>query len=375
MSITCDTDIVKHIIQRSGERLVHVVWDCRGHRNVMCTPCVDALRSVNLRRICTISIRLSYRGTSPTAVVFDSLGPLPSLHATHVECHDTCHEVAFIPCGPLTTFLAITSECCITNFNRHVEVNFPLRLATTLVSLRINISVSTADLNDYLWNCRALLHFEWEISSSPVQIPFPPLDEEDGDMKQHLFLPRTVNNVVVSHPILVPLLHAPSLTHAKLDIHDHDQIDITPWEDWNIETTHVPRLKSLWLSCPCIATDGILEGMVRSAAQELEELNLGVQIYFPKGVLYAANALRRFHTPKLRSISFGIWPHPHFHAMWSRVATRLVNLLTQRDILHVHCAFVSHHIPTPIQELFGQYRIVPHVVDDVPHLRQTMKYL
>jgi hypothetical protein len=369
MRRTCDTDIVKQIIRRSGERPVHVVWDCRGHLDVMCTPCVDALRLVNTARICTISIRLTSRGASPTAVVFDSLIPLKSLHSSHVECHEGCSEVPFIPCGPLTTFLTITPECCITNLNRHVKVNLPLRLATTLVSLRIHISISTADLNHYLGFCRALLHLEWEISSSPS------LDEEDGDMKQHLFLPPTVKNIVVSHPILVPLLHAPSLTHAKLDIHDHDQIEVTPWEEWNIDTIHVPRLKSLWLSCPCIATNGLLEGMVESSAEELEELNLGVQMRCPKGVLCAANALRRFHTPRLRSISFGIWPHSHFHGMWGRVATRLANLLTERDTLRVHCAFFLHHIPTPIEELVEQYRIVPHVVRDFSHFRETMKYL
>jgi hypothetical protein len=369
-------DIVKHIIRRSGQRLIHVVWDCRGHRNVISTPCVESLHSVNITRICTVSIRLSSRCTSPTAGVFDTLIPLPSLRATHVECHDGCTEVPFVPYGPLTKFLTIASECLITNLDRHVEVYFPPRLAATLLSLTIHISIDTTDMNDYLSEFRALLHLEWSICSPPTHISFTQLVGEP-DRKQVLFLPKTLKTVFVSHPTLVPILRAPSLTHVQLDIHDHQQIDVTPWEGWNLYGAQIPLVKSIWLSCPCIATNGVLDGMLDSAAEELEELNIGVEAYCPQAILFTANALRRLHTPLLRSISFGILPHPRFHGMWGRVATRFGNLLTECHGLRIHCAFISDFFPTPMNGLVEQYgdRFVLHAVPDEACLRETMKDL
>ena len=373
-----DADVLKRMIQRSGERPVQVVWDCKGTRVVASNACVEALCSVKTTRIHALSIRLTCKGTPLTAGVFEHrLGTLSLLRGTRVECHDECSKIPFIPSGASTTMLTIASNRAITNFERHVEVNLPARLATTLVSLRLEVFIRTRDLNDYLSHCTALQHLQWVTPALPLQFPLDVqaalLEEEDH--QPILSLPKTVTTVVIAHPILLPVLHAPSLTYARLDVHDHDQVLATNWEDWNIQTPHIPRLKSLWISCTCIATNGMLEAIVNSAARELEKVNLGVQKRFPKGVLYAINTLRRYHTPRLHSISFGIWPHSQFDLLWEKAAERLEMLLMERDSLRVHCVCINQRLPKPIRDLYQntEDRIVLHSVPDLTCFYKTIR--
>jgi hypothetical protein len=379
-----DANVVKQMIHRSGKRPLHVVWDCKGTRITASEECVNALCSVNSTRIRTLSIRLTYKGTRVTNGVFEHrLRPLNLLRATRIECHDRCPEIPFVPSGASTTMLTIMSRCNnIVNFDRYIEVNLPSRLATTLVSLRLKLSIRTRDLKEYLLRCIALRHLEWVVSKFPYFLTLPELhDEQDDDdysRKPFLSLPETLDSVVIIHPILVPILHAPSLTHARMDVHDDHNIQVEGWEDWDLEMPHVPRLKTLWLSCPCIVTNGLFEAMVDSAALELEKVNIGVQKHTPNGVLYCVNTLRHSHTPRLHTISFGIWPHDNFHTMWDKVAMRLENLLAERHSLRVHSVFVNDRLPNSIQDLvlrLPKDRIVLHSAPDFARLYKTMRDL
>jgi len=47
MGRMCDTNVVKQMIWHSGERPVHIVWDCKGTHTVVYNACVNALCSVN----------------------------------------------------------------------------------------------------------------------------------------------------------------------------------------------------------------------------------------------------------------------------------------------------------------------------------------
>jgi hypothetical protein len=365
-----DVEVVKRMIRRSGERPFHVVWDCKGALEVASYACVDALLSVKTTRIHTLSIRLTYEGTSMTAGVFEHrLGPLSLLRATRIECHDGCTNIPFVPFSVSTTMVTIASYRSISDFERHVEVNLPARLTDTLVSLRLEVFMRTRDLNEYLSHCKALLNLEWAISTLPSQVSLPALEEQAFyDRQPVLSLANTVNTIVISHPILMPVLHGPSLKYARLDVHDHHQIQAVSWEDWNIETPRVPNLKMLWLSCPCIATNGLLDSMVYSAREELEHVNLGVQMNCPKGILYAINTFRRAYTPRLHFISFSIWPKKRFHTMWEKVAMRLEKLLVERDRIHVHVVYIKHRLPKPIIHLVLRRpddRIVLHSVPDI----------
>jgi hypothetical protein len=301
-----DSYVLKRMIERSGERPVQVVWDCRGMRMVTCNTCVEALCSVEKTRIHSISIRLTSRGILPTTGVFEQrFRPLAMLRATRIECHEGCSEIPFVPSGASTTVITIASNHhrSIYNIHSHMEVNLPARLAITLVSLRLEVLIRSRNLNYYLSRCISLKHLEWVIPTVPAQLPLDTLpvmpedddydeNEEDRDHQPVLFLPKTVKTVVISHPFLVPVLHAPSITHARLDVHDHGQLQVTNLGEWLLDAPHVPRLENLWISCPCIALDGILDAMVKSAAGALERVNLGVQMHTPKGLLYSIHTFR-----------------------------------------------------------------------------------
>ena len=379
-----DSDVVRSMIWRSRERPLRIVWDCEGTRLVASTACVNSLRSIDMARICTLSIRLTAQGTRMTAGVFEYFRPLPFLCETLIECHDGCADIPFIPSGVSTTALTVSSLSRIANFDFHFHVNFPQRLATTLLSLTLQVLISPYDLNNYLFQCTALQHFEWVISADPYHFsPIPPLEEEGGEAHPRnpvLYLPKTLNSIVIAHPFLVPRLHGRSLKHARLDVHDHKQLEISNWEDWFLETPHVPRLKTLWLSCTCIATNGMLEGMVNSAALNLKHINLGVQVNSPKGVLYAVKTLRRAPALSLQSISFGIYPQMRFHAMWEKAAMELRRLLAERGDLHIRSACVNRRLPKPIQNLIDQQednyeRIILHSVSGIPEFYRMMKEL
>jgi hypothetical protein len=382
-----DAEVVKLMIKRSGERPVHVIWDCKGTRVVASNFCVEALLSFITTRIHFLSIRLTPQGTPMTVGVFEHrVRPLAMLRRTRIECHNMCTEIPFIPCGASTTMLTIARRRYIVHFDRHIAVNLPPRLTTTLVSLRLEVSIRIKYLNYYLSHCIALVNLEWDTSTEPSEIPLPALlamheeedeDDDDRSLKPVLLLPKTVNTVTISHPALVPILNAPSLTHALLDLHDHHELQVINWEDWDIDMPHVPCLKSLRFSCTCMATNGLLEAMVNSAAEQLEHLNMGVQTHRPKGVIYAINALRRSHTPRLQSVSIGINPHHHFHVLWEKVAMRLEKLLAERDDLRVHLACVNYRIPFPIMNLLRhtENRIVLHDTNDFTQFYETTRNL
>ena len=168
---TFDANVVKQMIQRSGHRPLHVVWDCMGTRVMASDACVDALCSVNRTRIRNISIRLTEKGTPLTTGVFEHrLGPLALLRATRIECHDKCPEIPFVPSGASTTMLTMSSRRHIVNLDRYIKVNFPSRLSTTLVSLVLKLSIRVRDLSDYLSRCLALQHLEWAVSPVPSLI-------------------------------------------------------------------------------------------------------------------------------------------------------------------------------------------------------------
>jgi hypothetical protein len=66
--------------------------------------------------------------------------------------------------------LTMSSRRHIVNLDRYIKVNFPSRLATTLVSLVLKLSIRVRDLSDYLSRCLALQHLEWAVSPVPSLI-------------------------------------------------------------------------------------------------------------------------------------------------------------------------------------------------------------
>jgi hypothetical protein len=379
-----DVDVVKHMVEWSRGRPLHVLWDCRGIRAHASTACVETLCAIDKERVYTLSIRLSHQGMDLTSGVFENrFRPLQKLRKTVIKCHDGCLKVPFVPCVPSTTDITISSISPITQLNRYVEIEFPFPSSNNIQSLTLQVLVSHNVLEEYLTHCGALRHLEWVIPvdpSSDFEWPMP--DEGDEEFETHKFslsLPKRLSSLKISHPFLVPVLCGEGLTNVRLDVHDHRDQENTQYENWFVtDPPHVPRMRKFSISCTCLAMNRVFGDMFHSARLVLEDVKLGViSARLPETLLAALELLHS--APSLVSISFGVYPCVAFHGRWSDVVMRMEELLAESNGLFFHVACVERQLPTSMEDLIDSgrdgNRVIIHYFAETSQLYRKIRNL
>jgi hypothetical protein len=402
-----DANILRKMIQRSGTLPIQLVWDCHGRRRIHSNDCVHAVLSLYGARIRSLTIRHSSRAASLTAGVLSSRGQLESLRAIRFECEPLYGLYDTVPIVPSGDWMASLSRTV-----RHgLQSVYSERRAIASVflgpqSVPIGIPLFSSIVWEFSSRCRALHTFEWVV---PIRGP--------GSYGCHdpiLFLPA-VETVVISHPTLMGDLHPLVQSHDDEEDGDDEKHDETlknhrlkrddeennhtapiqrdedevtdgdeetphtlriKLDDGEQETIRTHRLKRLRLSCPCIGTNELLNAILE-LEPELEELNLGTQKNRPDTIIHFLDNIQHIHAPRIRKITFGIWPDRRFHPMWHDVITPLAQLLTRHRDVCLHCVFVKEAIPECVKNLLDRHSdsVVQHNVRDIHSLQKAIKKL